>query len=285
MNAASLTAELVIPSFNRLSVLSVTLRQVRTLYPGLRICLGLQGDMPDEEFQRELDRDEGVRIERMPAPGTTRTLNYCIRSSAADIVLIMDDDAVPCPGWLEAHMAYFGNDPTLVYTSGREIRAAKKRPLISEVLSIIAENTVGLTVGAEKRVRGRIIGWTDRIGLIFGNFDNVGTCLINSPRGCNMAVRKGLFMEMGGFTEEFVGNAWGFEADFGKRAARQGRLGCFIGAAAVVHQEIPSGGSREKRKAEWFRDFLINHRVLMKELGPAGWIGAIPRLLRRYLFG
>ncbi len=283
MSRSGLTAELVIPSLNRLDVLRSTLLHVRTLYPDLHICLGLQGEMPGQEFQRELDSDEWIRMERMTAPGTTRTLNHCVGSSDADIVLIMDDDAVPCPGWLEGHIAAFADDPVLVYTAGREVRATRQRHPVSELLSILAENTFGLVVGTSKRVKGRIVGWTDSIGLIFGNFDNDGTCLINSPRGCNMAVRKELFMKLGGFREEFVGNAWGFEADFGLRAASQGSLGRFIGTAAVIHHEISSGGSREKRSKDWFRDFLANHRVLMRELGPAGWIGAMPRLFRRYL--
>jgi len=285
VNSYALTAEVVIPSLNRLDVLRSSLLRVRTLYPDLHICLGLQGEMPDKEFQRELDSDEWIRMERMTVPGTTRTLNHCVASSHAEIVLIMDDDAVPCPGWLEAHIAAFADDPVLVYTAGREVRATRQRSAVTELLSILAENTLGLAVGINKRAKGRIVGWTDNIGLIFGNFDNDGTCLINSPRGCNMAVRKELFMKLGGFREEFVGNAWGFEADFGLRAARQGSLGRFVGAAAVIHHEIASGGSREKGKREWFRDYFANHRELMRELGPAGWIGATPRLLKRYLFG
>jgi len=285
VSSADLRTELLIPSFNRLGVLANTVKQVRSLYPYLRICLGLQGEMPGEEFQEELDNDPGIRVEKLPAPGTTRTLNYCILSSDADIILIMDDDAIPCPGWLEAHLAAFADDPDLLYTAGREMRVTKKRSAVAELLSVIAERTIGVAVGADKRALGRIVGWTDSIGLIFGNFDNEGTCLINSPRGCNMAVRKELFVKTGGFREEFVGNAWGFEADFGLRAARQGDLGRFIGAAAVIHHETASGGSREKGKMDWFRDFYANHRVLMRELGPAGWIGATPRLLKRYLFG
>jgi GT2 family glycosyltransferase len=285
VSSTDLRTELVIPSFNRLGVLSDTLKQVRALYPGLHICLGLQGEMPDEEFQQELDNDPGIRVEMMTAPGTTRTLNHCILSSGADVILIMDDDAIPCPGWLEAHLAAFTDDPDLLYTAGREVRVTKKRSAVSELLSIITEKTIGAVVGTDKRVLGRIVGWTDNIGLIFGNFDNEGTCLVNSPRGCNMAVRKELFLKTGGFREEFVGNAWGFEADFGMRAARQGNLGRFIGAAAVIHHEIASGGSREKGKMDWFRDFFANHRVLMREIGPAGWIGATPRLLKRCLFG
>ena len=49
-------------------------------------------------------------------------LNQCIRSSEADVVIMLDDDAIPCPGWLEAFEAAFAAYPDAAYIMGREIR-------------------------------------------------------------------------------------------------------------------------------------------------------------------
>jgi len=284
LSKSDLTVELVIPSYNRLNILKNTLKQIRVLYPHLKICLGLQGEMPDMDFQNQLNNDSYLRIEMLPIPSTTGTLNYCIMNSQSDIVLIVDDDAVPCFGWLEAHIKAFEEQPDLAYTSGREVRLTKERPAFSEWFRIMVEWIFGLFVGCDKKINGRIIGWINNLGVIFGNFNQPGTCKINSPRGCNMAVRRELLLKIGGFNSNFKGNAYYFEADFGLRMAKEGYYGQYRGDAIVIHHEVPSGGSRVSKRNQWFKDSLYNHKLLIKNLGPQGWIGSIPRLLKRRFF-
>lgn len=283
-DTAKLKAELIIPSYNRLATLRETLNQVATLYPDLGICLGLQGDEPTVDFLAEFKKRHLARIEYLPQPSTTRTLNHCITTSQADIVLILDDDAIPHFGWLETHLAAFARDPALVYTAGREVRSSKGRSSFSEWIRIIVEWFFGMFIGEEKKLHGRIVGWTTRLGFIFGNFDQPGICRINSPRGCNMAVRRVFFVEHGGFNENFRGNAWGFEAEFGLRLAQKDQYGQYRGDAIVIHDEISSGGSRTYSKSLWFADYIHNHKILMNILGKAGWIGSIPRLTKRVIW-
>jgi hypothetical protein len=276
--------ELVIPSYNRLPILRTTLEKIRLLYPDLNICLGFQGEMPDNEFQSRLAGDPLVRIERFPLPSVPRTMNRCVESSEADIVLFLDDDAVPLFGWLEAHADAFAQDPDLAYTAGREIRATKGTPAFSQSVRILAEFCAGIFLDRNKKLNGRIVGWINRFGFMFGNFDQPGICRINSPRGCNMAVRRDFFMKIGGFNNSFRGNAWGFEADFGLRAARQGRYGQYRGDAMVLHYETAMGGTRAAQATQWFQDFLHNHTVLIRNLGPQAWLGSLPRLLKKRFF-
>ncbi len=276
--------ELVIPSYNRTSILIDTLRSVRRLYPDLKVCVGLQDKKLPDAVNACTDGDPNVRVELLSTPSTTRTLNHCIRSSDADIILILDDDAVPCVGWMEAHAAAFREDPDLLYTCGREVRSRKGRSIYVEGISIIVEGICGLFLQNDKKVNGRIVGWINTFGLMFGNFTQPGNCRINSPRGCNMAVSKASFMALAGFNENFRGNAWGFEADFGIRAARSHKLGRYIGDAIVIHHEAFAGGSRERSKAQWYRDFLYNHKVLISTLGPQAWLGSLPRLIKKWLF-
>jgi len=276
--------ELIIPTYNRLDILQNTVLQVRTLYPDLPICLGIQGEIPDSILRVMLDRDPHLRCERLPSPGTTRTLNHCIISSQADIALIIDDDAVPCSGWLESHMQALSSDPGLAYTCGREIRVRNGRSTYADVPRVLVESFFRPFLPKDVAIHGRIIGWTSATGLIFGNYDQVGTCRINTPRGCNMAVRKSALMAIGGFNGSFRGNAWGFEADFGLRIAQGGGYGRYLGSAAVLHYEVPAGGSRQGGKWLWYRDYLYNHKLLITHLGPQAWIGAVPRLLKRAIW-
>lgn len=279
-----LTVELVIPSYNRLTILKDTLKQVRQLYPNLKICLGLQGERPDQDFQVQLETDPKVRVEILPTPSTTRTLNHCIIGSQADIIVILDDDAVPCFGWLEAHIKAFDEQPDLAYTSGREVRSTKGRSAFSEWFRIMIEWLFGLFLGRDNKLHGRIVGWINWIGMILANFDQPGTCKINSPRECNMGIRRELFIKLGGFNKDFRGNAWGFGADFGLRMASEGKYGQYLGSAIVVHHEVAMGGSREKEKSQWFHDFVHNNKLLINTLGPQAWIGSIPRLIKKRFF-
>jgi GT2 family glycosyltransferase len=276
--------ELIIPTYNRLRILGQTLRQVRVLYPDLAICVGLQGEMPDKEFEAHLLRDPHLRIEKLPEPGTTRALNHCIGTSRADIVLSLDDDAVPCTGWLEAHLGAFSEEDALAYTSGRIVELKRGRSSLSELIRILAEWACAFYLSGSKRAGGRIVGWMNSLGLILANYDRPGNCRINAPREGNMAIRRELFLKAGGFRETFRGNAWGFGAEFGARLAKQGSLGRYVGNAVILHQEVSSGGSRQGDRRKWYADFLHNHRVLMETIGVQGWIGSIPRLLKKRFF-
>jgi GT2 family glycosyltransferase len=279
-----LSAELVIPSYNRLESLRYALKCIRKLYPDITICLGLQGEMPTGDFQMQLHKDAKLRVEKLADPSITETLNQCISNSKADIVLILDDDATPCFNWLESHMAAFLGQNGLVYTCGREIRLTKKHSALSEWFRIVIECIFGVFIGRDRKLNGRIVGWTNFLGIIFGNYDQPGTCVINSPRGCNMAVRRDLFLKFGGFNNKFMGNAWGFEAEFGLRMARGGQYGRYVGDAIVIHQEVSKGGTRQASKANWMRDYVYNNKLLIKTIGPQAWLGFIPRLVKNTLW-
>jgi GT2 family glycosyltransferase len=250
----------------------------------MRICVGLQGEKPEIDFQARLDNDRLIRVEYSSIPCTTRALNHCIRTSDAEIILILDDDAVPCFGWAESHIAAYQADPWLSYTCGREIRSARGRSALSEGTRLLTESFFGLFLKKDKKINGRIVGWMNGLGLMFGNFDQPGTCTINTPRGCNMTIRKEPFIALNGFNENFKGNAWGFETDFGLRAARIHKLGRYVGDAVVIHYEALGGGSREQGRSQWFRDYLHNHKVLISNLGSQAWIGSLPRLIKNRFF-
>ncbi|MEZ5935286.1 MAG: glycosyltransferase [Alphaproteobacteria bacterium] len=274
--------ELVIVSYNRSEILADTLESIRRLYPDLRICLGLQG-ADAEALARRFEHAFGLRTVCLESPSVTESLNRAILSSSAEVVLMLDDDAVPCPGWLDAHIAAFEADTALAYTSGREIRVHKGRSVPSELLRMAVETLLRLVVPRGAVLQGRIVGWLTPFGVLLGNLDRPGSCVINAPRGCNMALRTSVFRDMGGFSTAFRGNAWGFEPEFGARLARQGRLGRYVGEAVVLHSEAASGGTRQQKGRAWFEDFLHNHKVLMATVGRQAWLGALPRLAMRWL--
>lgn len=118
--------ELIIPSYDRVAILMQTIGQVRQLYPELDICLGIQGESPSREQLDRLLKDPHMRVEVLTVPSLTRTLNHCIRTSQADVVLMLDDDAVPFFRWAESHLEAFLKNPGLGFTAGREVRLRKE---------------------------------------------------------------------------------------------------------------------------------------------------------------
>jgi GT2 family glycosyltransferase len=279
-----LSVEIVIPSYKRLSILSYTVARIRQLYPSIKICLGLQGEMPGPELEAEFAADPNLRIEKLPSPSSTITMTECIKSSKADIILIVDDDAIPVHGWLEAHLKAFTEDPALAYTGGREMRLSQKRPPFEDIICIINEWFFGLFMPRDRKINGRIVGWFNRLGLFFGNLDMPGTCVINNPRGCNMAVRRDQFLAIGGLSPNIIGNGYLFEVEFGLNMARHGKLGRYVGDAIVIHHEVSAGGSRTATHRKWFLDYVHNHKQVMKYIGPQGWVGSTPRLVKRFFF-
>ncbi len=280
----TLSVEIVIPSYKRLFIISETLKNIRQLYPTTKICLGLQGEMPGPDMVADFSKDKNLRVEEISPPSSTIAMTTCIKSSTADIILILDDDATPCHGWLETHVEAFMQDPELAYTGGREVRLVKGIHAFSDLIRILTELFFGLFLNRNKKINGRIVSWFNGLGLFFGNFDMPGTCLINSARGCNMALRRDSFLAIGGFCPDIIGNGYLFEVEFGLRLAKQGKLGRYLGSAIVIHREVSTGGSRTANRYKWFLDFLHNHKQVIKLLGPQAWIGSLPRLVKRLLF-
>lgn len=274
--------EVIIVSYGRDHLLGAQLKQIRRLYPDVPICWGLQG-----EYSPALNDlaagDPGVRIVHHHRPHITETLNACLRTSKAELVFLLDDDALPCPGWMESMELVFQQHPDLVYCMGREIRLSGHPSLLEEWARLCCETVCVPFVPRNARCRGRIVGWMNKGGFLFGNFHLSGSCEINSPRGCNLALHRRRTLELGGFDEDFRGVQWGFETEFGLRLQSCGLRGRYCSEAAVLHAQVPQGGTRAKTDWSGLAVSVHNHRLVNRHLGPCAWIGALPRMGRTLL--
>jgi hypothetical protein len=270
--------EVVVVTYGRDETLLKNYATLRALYPDLPVCWGVQGPVSNR-VREAAAADPLLRVEHREQPHITATLNQCIRSSQAQVAVMLDDDAGPCPGWLEGFRAAFAAHPEAAYVMGREIRT-RGHGLAGVLARGVLEALCRPFVPAGALSGGRLIGRINGAGFLLGNFDLPGVCRINAPRGCNLAVRRAAFLDLGGFSENFTGNQWGFEADFGLRAQHAGLDGIFWGAAMAVHDQEPKGGTRTVRTWGDLRHAVHNHAQLNRLLGPWAWIGAVPRLVR-----
>lgn len=279
----SVRCEIIIPSYNRLNRLFQTVRFVCGLYPDIALRLAIQGEAPSGDFAIFIDQHERIKVSHRVQPGVVDALNAAIQETDAEVILLLDDDALPCPGWLEGHVSGLLSSPDVAYTCGREVNVVQGRTAVSEILRITAEMSLGLFVPRSRRIGGRIIGWTTSAGMVFANFCLPGRAVINAPMEGNFAIRVDDFQQMNGFDARFKGNAWGYGLELGYRFARMGRNGLYVGDAIILHYPHPSGGSRNRRGRKWFKDYVHNNSILVRTIGPIAWLGAIPRLIKRGL--
>lgn len=275
-----LISEIVIVSYKRQEILLKTLESIRRVYSNIPICLGLQEEHPHGALSDFIENDQNIRIEYRERPSITQTLNQCIASSRSDVVLLLDDDSIPCEGWLESHLSEFTHNPRLLYTCGREIRVNKGFSLFARLTRIVMEALFSPFTSSNFKSNGNIIGYFNSLGILFGNFDQSGKCMINSPRGCNMGVRREPFVQSGGFDERFVGNGWGFETAFGLDHAKQGSWGRYVGDAIVLHYEANSGGSRQEKGDHYKKAYQHNNKLLMERASKASVLGQLLRKIK-----
>jgi GT2 family glycosyltransferase len=216
-------------------------------------------------------RDEPrVRAERLARPGLCAARNRALGVAAGSVVIFLDDDAIPRPGWLQAIVQPF-EDPAVGAVGGPvSLRfTAPPPPWLTEPLrGYLTANDLGpdpteiqYTVGMQQ-----------------------------FPRGANMAVRRAAAIEAGGFRAMFERRGRRLrsndELDLCYRLQARGwRLG-YAPEAAVDHVVLA-----ERLHPEWFLRrfsaqgtsdalFQLANRGLRRALGRLRWYYA-PRLLRR----
>jgi GT2 family glycosyltransferase len=122
---------------------------------------------------------------RLEGAGPAAARNAGVRAAKGDIVLFIDDDAVPSPAWVAAALGFLDRHPTAVGVGG-PIRSIPWDPLYEQ--SIETD-----TPGAY---------WT-----------------------CNIAYRRDVFLALGGFRAEVFVNAHAEDRDLALRAMASGEVG------------------------------------------------------------
>jgi len=126
----------------------------------------------------------GARYIYESRPGVSLARNRAARESTSDILVFVDDDAVPEPGWLEPLLAEFV-DPAVALAAGRLL------PPEGDLHLLPAYAWLGVVdLGPERRVFDRSVpNWYE-----LTNFGGVGF-------GSNIAVRRAVFGDWDGFDQ------------------------------------------------------------------------------------
>ncbi|HEY6888078.1 MAG TPA: glycosyltransferase family A protein [Solirubrobacter sp.] len=114
------TATVVVTSYRRPRALDNCLAGLRaqTRAPD-EIVVVLQAS--DDESALALERWPEVRVVTLSASGSVAALNAGIDAATAEVVALVDDDAIPGPDWLERILATFALDPRIAAVGGRDV--------------------------------------------------------------------------------------------------------------------------------------------------------------------
>jgi glycosyltransferase involved in cell wall biosynthesis len=222
----SLRLSIIICTLNRERVLCDTLRAVVVLLDGrddAELLVIDQTRQHEPETEQCLNELAGkLQWHRVDFASLTRARNYGVRRALGDIILFLDDDVVPKPELLDAHLKCY-EDPDVAGVGGCTLHLDERLHSRSELSS--------------RELRDLDSGRVDRFDLDWERDTRWA-------RGCNMSFRRDRLFRVGGFDEAFYGVALGEEVELCHRIIQSGGRLRYAPKAEVLHLVNPTGGCR-----------------------------------------
>jgi len=239
-----------------------------------------------------------IRVVHSPPKGLAHARNLALQQLDSDIVLFMDDDVVPEPDLVQAHLASYVRHPEVLGVAGYERIARGAGPgRLHRMARRILTELLRPVLAVHPRYRpyldedGYPVGIVTRSGLFLCDFSRPKPCAVMTPRGCNMSFRRAPLVKIGGFDERFTGPHRD-ETDLALRllaAFPAGQL-VFNPRARLIHLMAPSGGCRSGNpETRAFQALRSEVRFGRRHLGRIGYrvfalrltLAFAPELLRR----
>lgn len=192
--------------------------------------------------------------ESMPPFGSHAGRNYAIFRTRAKICIFVDDDVRLEPGFVGRHV--------------------KQYKVLGESVGAISGRVIQPRDGySEDQMRqmgapARYNKWT---GLVSGNFVGFKEFDVQHIHECNFSALTSVLRQIGGFNEEFKGNAYFEGADLGLRIIQAGFRIAYRPETVLTHLQDGAGGNRVNEKARHTYWFIRNYSLLgslhMKRIG------------------
>ena len=147
-------------------------------------------------------------------------MNVGLLAANSRLLLFLDDDVQPTPGFIAAH-AELHHDPSVWVVVGQIIQPWQQPEDLPR-----PEPTTGL-----------------RADLDFP-FHSTRECVILNGMSGHMSVRRDRCLAVGGFDENFKGAAYRFDTEFARRVIRNGGKVLFSPNPSLKHLRVARGGTR-----------------------------------------
>ena len=240
----SITVSVVIPTCNQPDQLAVCLEALAAAMDvsgqQSHIEVVVSDDSADDATERMLqDSHRRVRWVRGPRRGPATNRNAGVAASRGQWVVLLDDDCIPDRHWLGAYLRAIETNPGCNVFEGRTIADRERRRLDED--SPVNEQGGYL--------------WS-----------------------CNMAIRRALFDQLGGFCESFPYAAME-DADLRLRLEERGEQHRFVPGATVCHPYRQSKGISFVFKSG--KSYLLLMRRHPGLLGDRPWQTLVMNVSRR----
>jgi GT2 family glycosyltransferase len=221
-----LSLSIVIPTYERESVLLDTVKSLLALEPAAAeiLLIDQTKEHRPETTQQLLEWEAAghIRWIRREIPGIPQAMNAGLLAAKENLVLFLDDDIVPDPGLLAAHL--------------ESHRLLKPWAVVGQVIQpwqtpqpeVAPRKTAGL-----------------RVDFDFPFHSTISAPVRNVMAG-NLSVDREKAISIGGFDEQFCGSAYRFETEFARRINNAVGQIWFCGDAGIRHLRVPAGGTRQK---------------------------------------
>ena len=240
---------IIIPTYNREKILPQTIDLIlKENFPGCELILIHQRPRLSPEFQEFLKMTENrIRYFAVDWTSVPRACNFGVEKACGKIILMLDDDIIPYPNLVSAHLKNY-EDPKVGAVAGK----------------ILIPHPVKFPehVG---RIGGR--------GPKHESFVSSKKQYVETGGGGNMSFRRTVFEKLGGFDTNFIQNAHRFESDFCFRLRKLGYLIVYDPEAVVRHLEFKSGGIRTWGGSIRNSAFFRNELLFYLKNRPNGWLG------------
>ena len=205
----------IIPTYQREQILIDTLHYLLRLpVPPVEIVVVDQTLKHEPAMESELTHlaTQGrIRWIRLARPSITQAMNVGVELARGDVVLFLDDDIIPDPALIAAHVS--------AHEAGSNIVAGQV-----------------LQPGEEPFID---VGGVGEFLFRSSRRQNISELM-----GGNFSIKRELALKLGGFDENFVHVAYRFEAEFASRALAAGEKILFEPAASIRHLRASKGGTR-----------------------------------------
>jgi len=258
----------VIPTLNREEMLCATIDYFlsRETYVPFELIVVDQSETHEPATARYLESVAGrLRYERRPYKSLPRARNDALALARGEIIVFVDDDVEPRPGFLAGHVAPYA-DPKVWAVTGPSPppgEALVRRDQISEAVHrrLVAGDNVFLHV----------------------DFDYAPA---SWGAGCNLSVRADVARRIGGFDETFVGNALGEDAEFCYRIKTGGGVIYYSARAALVHLQAKSGGCRSVVGTDYVKTYARNQNYFLRtvHVDARSWLASNWQTYRQFVF-
>lgn len=228
----------LVATYNREEPLIETLNQLKKqTVKDFEVIIVDQTKAHSESTRRRLSEflgDNRFRYFKLREPHFTKAKNYGVLRAQSGVVLNIDDDLIFGEELLRRHLDQYEN------------------PEILAVGGVIKDRVSGL----------EITGAVEAKFNFLGSFNWVGTRSILPVRvvgGGNMSFRKSAWQEVGGFDENFFGNAVYEDVDFSLRLSRLSGKIIFDPSIFVWHLKASGGLRSFGDKSDWFYQLFANY--------------------------